>query len=153
MNETDRSRFRHQVEIRVRNFEVDWQGIVHNANYLLYYEVGRMEYLRQLGVKVDFHSINGHSKVVLVRNEIDYKRPAVFDDLLRVFTRVSYIRNSSFAMEGLIEHAGTGQLVSACTAYHVWLDPATNEPTPVPTGFRETIAKYEGTNCEITQLP
>ncbi len=79
----DRLQFKHKTSIRVRNYEVDWQGIVHNANYLLYCEVGRIEYLRDLGAKVDMQSINGSSKVVLVRNEIDYKSSARFDELLQ----------------------------------------------------------------------
>jgi acyl-CoA thioester hydrolase len=99
----DRSKFKHKTSINVRNYEVDWQGIVHNANYLLYCEVGRIEYLKDLGAKVNMQSINGDSRVVLVRNEIDYKSPASFDQLLNVYTRTSSIRNTSFAMESMIE--------------------------------------------------
>ena len=105
----DKSKFKHQTQIRVRNYEVDWQGIVHNANYLLYCEVGRIEYLRQLGVTVEMNAIRGPSKVVLVRNEIDYKSPALFDDLITIYTRVAFIKNSSFAMEGILEKASNGQ--------------------------------------------
>ncbi len=147
----DRTLFKHRIQIRVRNFEVDWQGIVHNAVYLHYYEVGRMEYLRDLGVKVDHQSINGTSKVVLVRNEIDYHVPARFDDLLNVHTRVSFIRNSSFGMEGVIEKAETGAQISSAIAYHVWLDPSMDAPITVPDEFRSIIGRYEGSHCEIVR--
>lgn len=145
----DRSKFRHCVQVRVRNYEVDWQGIVHNANYLLYCEVGRIEYLNHLGANVDLDSINGKSKVVLVRNEIDYESSATFDDLLNVYTRISFIRNTSFAMEGLIEKAASGELVATNVAFHVWLDPATNNPTTVGNEFRKLIQNFEKENCEI----
>jgi acyl-CoA thioester hydrolase len=135
--------------VRVRNYEVDWQGIVHNANYLLYCEVGRVEYLKQLGVKIDLASVNSTSRVVLVRNEVDYKSSAVFDDLLDVYTRVSFIRNSSFAMEGIIENAETHEQVCTNVAYHVWLDTETNTPTTVGNDFRKLIQEFEGENCEI----
>jgi acyl-CoA thioester hydrolase len=145
----DRSKFKHTTSIRVRNYEVDWQGIVHNANYLLYCEVGRIEYLKDLGAKVDMQSINGTSKVVLVRNEIDYKSPATFDQFLHVFTRTSFIRNSSFAMESLIEDARTGETIATNVAYHVWLDSVTNSPMTIGDEFRRLVRAFEGADCEI----
>jgi acyl-CoA thioester hydrolase len=146
---TEKGRFKHLYQVRVRNYEVDWQGIVHNGNYLLYFEVARVEYLKQIGATVDLNTIQGKSKVVLVRNEIDYKSPAYFDELLNVYTRFSFIKNSSFAMEGLMEKAESGELVAFNVAYHVWLDPATNRPTPVDDEFRKLVQRFEGSNCEI----
>lgn len=145
----DRSKFKYKTDVRVRNYEVDWQGIVHNANYLLYCEVGRIEYLKRLGAKVDVQSINGDSRVVLVRNEIDYKSSARFDDLLHVYTRTSFIRNSSFAMESLIEEALTGELIATNVAYHVWLDPGTGTPVTIGNEFRKLIEAFEGPDCEV----
>jgi acyl-CoA thioester hydrolase len=146
---TERQKFKHEFQVRVRNYEVDWQGIVHNGNYLLYFEVGRIEYLKRIGATVDMNTIQGSSKVVLVRNEIDYKSPAYFDELLKVYTRVSYIRNTSFAMEGLMEKADSGQLVAFNVAYHVWLDSSTDRPKPVDDKFRKLVQRFEGSDCEI----
>ena len=145
----DRSKFKHKTDLRVRNYEVDWQGIVHNANYLLYCEVGRIEYLKDLGAKVDVQSINGNSKVVLVRNEIDYRNPGKFDQLLHVYTRTSFIRNTSFAMESVIEEAQTGEVLVTNVAYHVWLDPVTGAPVTIGNEFRTLIQAFEGPDCEI----
>jgi acyl-CoA thioesterase FadM len=86
----------------------------------LYCEVGWIENLRDLGAKVDMQSVNGSSKVVLVRNKIDYKSSARIDQFLHIFTRTSFIRNSSFAMESLIENAQTGELVGTNVAYYIW---------------------------------
>lgn len=146
----DRARFKHKIEIRVRNYEVDWQGIVHNAVYLLYFEVGRVEYLKNVGAELDLNSVRGDNKVVLVHNEIDYMRPVHFDDLLIVRTRISSIKKSSFLMEGLLELAAGGELVATNVAHHVWLDPATNRPTPVRDEFRKLIQRYEGGEGNIT---
>ena len=145
----DKSKFKHKAQVRVRNYEVDWQGVLHNANHLLYFEVGRVEYLKHLGVKVDLSSIQNESKVVLVRNEIDYKSPAFFDQLLNVYTRVIYIKNTSFAFEGIIEEAHTGRLISENVAVHVWLDPKTGEPTTVKEDFRKKVQQFEGENVAI----
>jgi acyl-CoA thioester hydrolase len=142
--------FKHSTQIRVRNYEVDWQGIVHNANYLLYFEVGRIEYLKQLGVKIDLSTIQNDSKVVLVRNEIDYKSSARFDDLLTIHTRISYIHNTSFAFEGIMESDAQQRLVAENIAVHVWLHPRTGEPVTVGDDFRRLVQKFEGSDVAIT---
>ena len=142
-------RFKYKTSVRVRNFEVDWQGIVHNANYLLYFEIGRIEYLRHVGIPVSMETIMGHAKIVLARNEIDYRSPAKFDDLLDVYTRVASINNTSFTFEGIITESDTQRVISNNIAVHVWLDAQTNLPTRVPDSFRELVMKFEGESVTI----
>ena len=145
----DRSKFKHSTQLRVRNYDVDWQGIVHNANYLLYFEVGRVEYLKLLGMKIDVNTIRNDAKVVLVRNEIDYKSPARFDNVINILTRISSIRNTSFVFEGMIEEHGTQKVIAENIAIHVWLDPKKGEPTTVSDDFRSHVRQYEGENVAI----
>ncbi len=146
----DKSKFRFKTQVRVRNYEIDWQGVVHNANYLLYFEVGRIAYLEHVGVKVDVNSIQHDSKVVVVRNEIDYRAPARFNDLLDVYTRISFIRDTSFAFEGLLENVETKLVVGENISFHVWMDHKTNRPMRIPDEFRSIIRKFEGDNALIT---
>ncbi len=136
--------FRHKTRLRVRNFQVDWQGIVHNAIYLEYFEIGRVEYLRGVGHLLDLASINRSSRVVLARNEIDYIRPARFDDLLEIGTKVSMVGTSSFVFEGVIEIHKTKQLIAKNRAVHVWLHPTGGYPVPVPRKFLGKVESYEG---------
>ncbi len=138
-----RKGFKHRTEIRVRNYEVDWQGIVHNANYLRYFEVGRIEYLRALGIRIDLESVSRDSRVVLVRNEIDYRSPARFDDLLAVYTRIITIGDTSFTFGGAIEEVKSRRLIAENIAVHVWLDPATNAPVRVGRDFRRKVKNFE----------
>ncbi len=145
----DKSRFKHVFELRVRSYEVDWQGVVHNSNYLRYFEVGRIDYLKHIGATVDMKTIQGEGKVVLVRNEIDYDAPAFFDESLAIYTRISFIRNSSFAMEAFMERICDAQLISRNIAYHVWLDPASNRPKTIGDEFRKLVRDFEGNNCDI----
>jgi acyl-CoA thioester hydrolase len=152
---TDQARFDpklfgHRTELTVRNYEVDWQGIVHNAVYLLYFEIGRVEYLKQIGATLDLNSVRGKNKVVLVRNEIEYLRSLSFDDVITVGTRISAIKNSSFLVEGLLLHKGTGSIAATNIAVHVWLDPIRNTPIPVPDSFRKLVQAYEGDRCSIS---
>lgn len=141
--------FKHRTKLRVRNYEVDWQGIVHNANYLLYFETGRIEYLKDLGVKVDINSIQHDSKVVLVRNEINYLSPVRFDDELEIFTRISYIKNTSFGFESFMEKSSNGQRMAENIAIHVWLSPRTDQPTRVSDEFRKAVQQFEGNSVTL----
>lgn len=139
----DKTKFKFKTQVRVRNYEVDWQGIVHNANYLLYFEVGRIEYLKHVGIKVDLNAISTETKIVLVRNEVDYKSSVHFDDLLDIYTRILYIKNTSFVFEGIIENAANHSLVAENVAVHVWLNSRTGEPERVNDEFRSMVKKFE----------
>lgn len=75
----------HEIEIRVRYQETDGQGIVHHANYLTWFEEGRVELLRSRG-----HSYKELEEkgifLVVAEAQIRYFAPARFDDLLRLKT-------------------------------------------------------------------
>jgi acyl-CoA thioester hydrolase len=144
----DRELFTHCMPLGVRHYEVDWQGIVHNVNYLLYFELGRVEYFRAIGSPFDVRAVNSDSKVVLVRNEVDYRSSALLSDTLDIRTRIREIRNTSFVMEGLISRSSDGIVIAENVAFHVWLDPATDKPTVVPGHFRELVRTYE--KCSVS---
>ncbi|MEW6060562.1 MAG: thioesterase family protein [Bacteroidota bacterium] len=143
------SKFKHTHLVKVRNYEIDWQGIVHNGNYLLYFEVARVDYFKKIGLKIDERSISGSVRIVLVRNEIDYLNTATFDDELKIYTRIVSIRNSSFVCEGVMIHAENDIPVANNLATLVWTDPKTGKSTPVPTEFRKLVDKYEEGKAEI----
>jgi acyl-CoA thioester hydrolase len=103
----DLTKFKHKVQVRVRNYEIDWQGIVHNAVFSLYFEIGRVEYFKTLGIEIDRKTVRDDFRIVLLTNNLTYKRPAHYDDLLDVHTRVSYVKNTSFGMEGLVVDSQT----------------------------------------------
>ena len=145
----DLSKFKHTHLITVRNYEIDWQGIVHNGNYLLYFEVARIDYFKNLGMDIDQKLVNGSEKIVVVRNEIDYYNSATFNDHLKVYTRLVRIGNSSFATEAAMIHALTNLPIAKNVTTMVWLDPGTNKSALVPNEFRRLAQKFEGTDCSI----
>ena len=67
----EKEKFKHAMHVRVRSSEIDWQGIVHNANYLIYFEDGRIAYLEQIGVHLDLNAVNHDFKVVVALAEHD----------------------------------------------------------------------------------
>lgn len=77
----------HEIEIRVRYSETDAMGFLHHANYFNFFEMGRTELLRAQGGNYRQMEEQGQFMVV-VRIECRYKRPARYDDLLRLVTRV-----------------------------------------------------------------
>ena len=148
-NRFDLSLFQHTIPVQVRNYEVDWQGVVHNAVYLLYFEIGRVDYFKHIGASLELGNVRGENKVVLVRNEIDYKLPVSFGAELRVHTRISRIKNTSFWMEGALQLSSSGAIVATNVAYHVWLDQHTDRPKDVGDEFRKLVEKHEGDRCAI----
>lgn len=145
----DRSLFRHSIQVRVRNYEIDWQGIVHNAVYLHYFETGRVDYLEKLGLELNIVSIRKESHVVVARNEIDYDSAARFGDVLNVFTRIRSIGETSFTFEGFIEEASSQRLVARNASVHVWLEEDGVRPVRVPDEFRDLVSGFEGSHVEI----
>ncbi len=145
----DKKVFHHRTQVNVRNYEIDWQGVVHNAIYLHYFEVGRIEYLNTIGATVDINTINHESKIVIARNELDYRAPARYGDTINVYSRISAIKKSSFIFEGLLERSSDGKIIAENVAVHVWLNHKTDAPVPVPNDFRKLVQRFEGEHCMI----
>jgi len=76
-----------EITIRVRYAETDRMGLLHHANYLVYFEQARTELLRSLGLTYRNLEDQGFL-LVLTKIEVRYKRPAHYDDLLTVRTTV-----------------------------------------------------------------
>ena len=146
----DLGKYKHKYQVRVRNFEVDSQGIVHNAIYLEYCETGRVEYVRKLGFRLLPGGTFGNSiKVMVKRNEITYNYPARIDDLIDVYTRISYLKESSFCFEHLLINPETNKLYCYNKSIQVYLNPDTNLPERLPEKYRKLFKDFEGRDLEI----
>ena len=75
----------HEINVRVRYSETDQMGVVYHGNYAQYFEMGRVEWLRNIGVSYKWMEENGIMLPVVSLN-INYKKPARYDDLLLVKT-------------------------------------------------------------------
>lgn len=147
-----RAKFKHRAEVVVRNNEIDWLGVVHNAVYLHYFEVGRMSYFEAIGFPIMLDDPRALDwKAVIGRNEIDYRSSARYNETLDVYTRISWIRNTSFALEGFIEERTTQRLIAENVSLHVWLDKRTDKPLGVPAFFRQKVRAFEGEHVLIQE--
>lgn len=139
----DKNQFHFSTEVRVRLPETDAVGIAFHGNFFTYFEVGRMDYLRNLGLTENIKPIKAFHNVV-VNASCDFKSPARFDDQLVVHIRISDIGNTSFTFEFLIYHKMENRLVASGKTVHVAVDMSTWKPIPVPEDFRKIIRKFEG---------
>lgn len=79
------------TELTVRYAETDAQGIVHHANYLIWFEEGRSEFLRQQGFRYSELEKAGYY-VVVAEAEVRYRAPAFYEDRLIVETTLCRLR-------------------------------------------------------------
>ena len=86
--------------------------MVYHANYLGYFERGRTEYLRARGLSVGDLASRGYLFPV-VRLEIDYRTPAVLDDLVRVETEVLEVGRTSFVLGQEVVRVCDGRLLAS----------------------------------------
>ena len=138
----DPTLFHFSTEVRVRLPETDAMGIVFHGYFFTYLEVGRMDYLRNLGLADGVRPIKGFAN--LVRHVgCDFVSPARFDDLLVIQVRVAGIGHSSFRFEFLIKHRVDNRTIAHGESVHVAVDDATFRPIRVPDDFRERIRAFE----------
>lgn len=129
--------------LRVRYSEIDGQKIVFNAHYLTYLDVGFTEYMREiLGQDWLLNQHTSHFEPVLVKSTVEYKKPAVLDDLLTIYVRVKKLGNSSLTLESSIAR-GDEILVEAETI-QVNYNNVTNSSAPLPKDIKDRIKKFEG---------
>jgi acyl-CoA thioester hydrolase len=146
----DINEFRHKTQLRVRTYEIDSQGIVHNSNYLKYLEVGRIEYKRDLGYNILKSGIfDDGLKVVVVHNSMDYRGFAFVDEVLNIYTRIAWIKNSSFCFEQVIEKDNDKSVILEGKGILVNLNPKTNLPEEIGEKFIKEIEEFENRKLKM----
>ena len=118
-------------EATVRYYELDPQGVMHNANYVAFFDQATTAYFKHVNydylsdikeTKKDFHTVQ-----VLVQ----YNKPLYFDQDIEIGVKVKEIGNSSMTWIKGMFLKETGDLVSSCEAVHVYTDQTTMKPTPI----------------------
>jgi acyl-CoA thioester hydrolase len=101
-----------EITIRVRYAETDRMGLLHHANYLVYFEQGRTELLRSLGLSYRDLEDQGYL-LVLTKLEVRYRRPARYDDLLTLRTTV--VKTTAVRIDHRYELSCDGALLAEGT--------------------------------------
>lgn len=145
-----RAGFRLITPLRVRYAEADLQGIVFNANYLAFADIGLTEYMRELvaietkgGQNDMLHGFISHfGGDNWVRHaDVDFQGSAKADDLLDIAVRITRFGRTSYA---LLVHVLRGdELLNVIKLTYVWFDPATEQVAPVSQKFIDAVTAYE----------
>ena len=130
--------FKH--EIRVRYAETDQMGVVYYGHYLTYYEVARVESLRNLNIAYKDIEKSGIMMPVLT-NESKYIRPAFYDDLISMEVRIEEMPDTRitfhytfFNENAKVIHKGKTQLA--------FVDVSTNKPVKVPEYITKVLQPF-----------
>lgn len=125
------------MDIRVRYSETDQMGVVYHGNYAQYFEMGRVEWLRNLGISYKKLEEEG-VMLPVVSLSIEYKKPALYDELLKLrtmFRKCSGVR-IEFEYELLNEQ---GELLTTATSVLVFMNAITRRPIGVPDNVKEKL--------------
>ena len=129
----------HYIQVRVRYQETDRMGIVYHANYLSYFELGRVEWLRNKGL--DYARLEDSGVLLPVVNvSISYKAPARYDQLLSVKTELVKIGGASLVFQNKIYDENKRLLVEGAVTL-VATDSSSFKPIKIPTSLLSLIQK------------
>ena len=129
-----------ETTIRVRYAETDRMGYVYYGNYTQYFEVGRIEALRQLGTSYKEMEDNGFMLPVYTCN-LKYLKPAFYDDLLIIKTMIQKLPSAKIIFEYEIYNQQNELLTNGDTTV-VFVDIITKKPCQAPLLFMEKIRKF-----------
>ena len=138
--------FRFSTEIRVRLPETDALGVVYHGYFYTYFDVARMDYLRELGLLEEFRK--GESLNLVVHTSADFRSPARFDDVLIVHARIRAIGDSSVSFDFEVDLQSDGRRIAEGRSVHAFIDPKTWTPLRVPESFRKAVRAFEGDSLE-----
>jgi acyl-CoA thioester hydrolase len=132
--------FKFSAATRVGFSDTDAQGVVYYGRYMPYFDLARVEYHRSLDL---LRAEPQERELVMRAMQVEYHRPARFDDRIEVDVRISRIGKTSVTYEFAAYLEGETLAVTA-TQTAVLVDLKERKPSPVPDWWRERIRSFEG---------
>jgi len=125
-----------EATIRVRYAETDQMGVVYYGNYFTWFEIGRVELCRQLGFEYKRMEIEDDSFIVVADAHCRYKRPARFDDLLAIRTKIAESQRRTLRFDYVIVNHASGEVLATGDTLHVICD-RLGKPKSLPEKYRK----------------
>ena len=133
-----------ETRVRVRYAETDQMGVVYHANHFIWFEVGRVEFLRQVGFSYKDMEREDNCFIAVVDARCRYKAPALYDDEILVRTWLKNIRESVIHFGYELLRASDRTLLAEGETTHIVAD-AQMRKTALPekymSAFREAMGK------------
>ena len=111
-----------EARLRVRYAETDKMGVVYHSNYVIWFEVGRVELLRQLGFEYSSMEKEDDCHIPVVDLRVRYKAPALYDDEIVIRTRLANVRTSLLHFAYEVLRAGDRTLLATGETMHIIVD-------------------------------
>ena len=109
----------HDAVVRVRYAETDQMGVVYHANYLVWFEVGRVELFRALGIEYKRMEKEDDCHIMVAEARCRYRHPARYDEVLRVRTRIAEAKNRVVRFSYELLRDADNQLLATGETTHV----------------------------------
>lgn len=109
----------HDVTIRVRYAETDQMGVVYHSNYLIWFEVGRVELMRSLGFDYKRMELDDDTYIVVADVHCRYQHPARYDELLTVRSRILEAKTRTLKFGYEVSRQGDQRLLATGHTIHV----------------------------------
>jgi len=132
-----------ETTLRVRYAETDQMGMVYYANFFIWFEIGRVELLRQMGFAYREMEQQDDRFIVVAEASCRYLRPARYDDVLRIRTRVTEARSRIIRFAYEIRQDSTGELLATGETRHVICDRA-GRPRTLPEKYGRLFGAAQG---------
>jgi acyl-CoA thioester hydrolase len=132
-----------ESRIRVRYAETDQMGIVYHANHFIWFEVGRVELLRQLGFSYKEMEQQDNCFIAVADARCRYKAPAAYDDEIIVRTWLKNIRESVIHFGYELVRVGDGELLAEGETTHIVAD-AQMRKTVLPEKYLKVFREAAG---------
>jgi acyl-CoA thioester hydrolase len=129
-----------ETKLRVRYAETDQMGVVYHSNFIVWFEVGRVELLRQLGFRYRDMERDTDCHIAVADVRCRYKAPARYDDEIIVRTRLKNMRESLLHFQYEIVRAEDGLLLAEGETTHVVVN-SEFEKTQLSPRYREAFEK------------
>ena len=124
-----------RTRVRVRYAETDRMGVVYYANYFVWFEVGRTDWLRQTGWTYREMERDGVSLPV-IEAQCEYRQPARYDDEIEIATRGTLVTPVRVRFDYALSRAGDDTAIAAGHTVHAAVDPD-GRPCRLPDRVRE----------------
>jgi acyl-CoA thioester hydrolase len=111
-----------ETRLRVRYAETDKMGVVYHSNFVVWFEVGRVELLRQLGFEYRNMEQDDNCHIPVVDLRVRYKAPAQYDDEILVRTQLKNVRSSLLHFAYEVVRAGDHTLLATGETMHIIVD-------------------------------
>jgi len=137
-----------ETRVRVRYAETDQMGVVYHSNHFIWFEIGRVELLRQLGFS--YRDMEQHDRcfIAVADARCRYKAPALYDDEIIVRTNLKHVRESVVQFGYELVRLSDGSLLAEGETTHIVTN-AQMKKTTLPEKYLKVFREAVGADGKL----